>query len=235
MCRFTTASASLRMHGVVRAHLLREREARVVHVRCDDARRARRLADADGEDADRSAAGDEHRRAGNLRRERGVKRVAHRIVNAADVVRHVVVEMPDVRRRHRDVLGEASVAIDADDLRVRADVRVAGAAEQAASVDDVSFGRHAIAFFHVGDELADLHDFAGELVADDERRLHASLRPRVPVVDVHVGAADAGAPHANQNFIVSNGRLGNVLQTESRRRPLLSPALSRLRCSMRML
>ena len=48
--------------------------------------------------------------------------------------------------------------------------------------------------------------------------LHAALRPRVPVVDVHVGAADAGASHADQNFIVSNRRLGNVLQHESGRR-----------------
>ena len=66
----------------------------------------------------------------------------------------VVVEVPDVGRRHRDVLGEAAVAVDADDLRVRADVRVARAAEQAASVDDVSFRRYAIALAHVGDELA---------------------------------------------------------------------------------
>jgi hypothetical protein len=29
-----------------------------------------------------------------------------------------VVEMPDVRRRHRDEVGEASIAVDADDLRV---------------------------------------------------------------------------------------------------------------------
>ena len=204
------------MHDVVRAHLLGEREPRVVHVGRDDARRAGRLADADGEDADRSAARDEHRRAGNLRRERRVERVAHRIVNAADVERDVVVEMPDVRRRHRDVLGEAAVAIDADDLRVRADVRVARAAEQAASVDDVSFGGHAIAFAHVGHELPDLHDVAGELVADDDRRLDASLRPRVPIVDVHVGAAHAGAPHANQHFVVADRRLGNVLEDESR-------------------
>ena len=81
---------------------------------------------------------------------------------------------------HRDVLGEASVAIDADDLRVRTDVGVSGAAEQAASVDDVSLGGHAIAFLHVGDELADLHDVAGELVADDERRLARARAPSRP-------------------------------------------------------
>ena len=122
----------------------------------------------------------------------------------------VVVEVPDVRRGHRDVLGEASVAVDADDLRVRADVRVARAAEQATSVDDVSFGRDAVAFLHVGDEASDLHDIAGEFVSDDERRLATALRPRVPVVDVHVGAADAGAPHTDQDFVVSDPRLRDI-------------------------
>jgi hypothetical protein len=145
-----------------------------------------------------------------------VKRVAHRIVDAADVERDVVVEVPDVRRRHRDVLGKTSVAIHADDLRVRADMGVAGPAQQASAVDDVALGGDAIAFAHVGDELACAHDLAGEFMADDERRLHAPLRPCVPVVDVHVGAADAGALHANQNFIVSNGGFGNVAECEPR-------------------
>ena len=47
------------------------------------------------------------------------------------------------------------------------------------------------------------------------------LRPRVPIVDVHVGAADAGAAHLDQHFVVANRRLGNVLQNEARGRRLL--------------
>ena len=112
--------------------------------------------------------------------------------------------MPDVRCRHRDVLGEASVAIHADDPRVRADVRIARAAEQTSTIDDVALGRDAIALAHVRDELADLYDVAGELVADDERRLHATARPLVPLVDVHVGAAHAGATYSNQHLIIAN-------------------------------
>ena len=118
----------------------------------------------------------EHRRAGNLGRERRVERVAHRIVDAADVVRDVVVEVPDVRRRHRDVLGEAAVAVDADDACVRADVRVAGAAQQAASVDDVALGGHAVAFAHIGDELADFARRRRRTRA--RRRTAACTRPR---------------------------------------------------------
>src|SRR5689334_12672848 len=124
--------------------------------------------------------------------------------------------MPDVCRGHRDVFGEASIAIDADDLRVWTDMRVAGATQQASTVDNMSFSGDAITFAYVGDEFADLNDVTGEFVSDDDGRFHASLRPRVPVVDVYVGSAHAGAAHANQNFIVSNRWLRDVLQNETR-------------------
>ena len=124
--------------------------------------------------------------------------------------------MPNVRRWHRDELGEAPIAIDANDLRVRADVRVARAAEQASSVDDVALRRHAISLVNVGDETADLDHLAGELVPDDDRRLDASLRPRIPVVDMHVGAAYARAPDANEDFVVADRRFRNVFQLETR-------------------
>src|SRR5437763_1843332 len=99
-----------------------------------------------------------------------MKRIAHWVVNAANVERDVVVQMPDVRRRHGDVLGEAAIAVDADDLRVWTDVCVPGAAEQAAAVDDVAFRGHAIALAYIRHECADLNDLAGELMSDDERR-----------------------------------------------------------------
>ena len=112
--------------------------------------------------------------------QRRMERVPHRVVDPADLERNVVVEMPHVRRRHGDVLGEAAVAVDADDLRVRAHVPVAGAAQQAATVDDVSLGGHAIADLHVGDEATDARDVAGELVPDDERRLAPGRAPTRP-------------------------------------------------------
>src|SRR5436190_1991283 len=126
--------------------------------------------------------------------------------------------MPDVRRGHCDVFSEASVAIDADDLRVWADVRVSSSAKQTTAVDDVALGGDAISLAHVGDETADLRHFARELVSDDDWWFHAALRPRIPVVDVHVSAAHAGASYANQNFIVPDGRHGNVFENETRGR-----------------
>ena len=61
----------------------------------------------------------------------------------------------------------------------------------------------------------DLDDVAGELVADHEGGLAASARPVVPFVDVHVGAADAGAAHLDEHFVVPDLRAGDVRQLES--------------------
>jgi hypothetical protein len=81
----------------------------------------------------------------------------------------------------------------------------------------VSLRGHAISFLYIGDETTDLHDVASEFVPDDERRLAAPLGPRVPVVDVNIGATHPRAPHTNENFILADSRLGNILELETRR------------------
>ena len=63
-----------------------------------------------------------------------------------------------------------------------------------------------------GDILTQLHDFADELMADDEAWLDGVLRPLVPRVDVEVGAADAGAKDADEDLARTGLRLRNVLQ-----------------------
>ena len=136
-------------------------------------------------------------------------------MDSPDVVGDVVIQVPHVRRRHRDVIGEATVAIDANDFGEGTDVRVSSSAEQAATVDYVPLRSDAVSFLHIGDEPADLNHIAGELVPDDEGRLASTLRPCVPVVDVHVGAADSRAPDTNENFVFTNPGLLDVLQFET--------------------
>ena len=90
----------------------------------------------------------------------------------------------------------------------------------AAATDDVPLRRDAIAFLHVRHESADLRDVSGELVSDGERRVAPSLCPCVPLVDVYVGAADSGASHSDQDFVVANAGLRYILEdkTGTRRR-----------------
>jgi hypothetical protein len=80
----------------------------------------------------------------------------------------------------------------------------------------MAFGRHAIADPHVGYELADFDNIAGELVANHERRLAAPSRPVVPFVDVHIRTADSSTPHTNQHFVIANRRNGNVRELKTR-------------------
>src|SRR5688500_7212922 len=202
--------------GVVCAHLLCELQARLVDVRCNDARRAGRPADPDGKNTNRPAPRNKNSGAGYVRGECGVKRVSHGIVNAAYVIADGVVEMPDVGGRHGNEFGEAPVAVDADDFRVRTDVSVPGATEQTPAVHDVPLGRDAIAFLHVGHESSNIDDVSRELVSHDERWLAPPSCPVVPVVNVYVRPADSGAPNADQYFILSDLRLGHVAKNDSR-------------------
>ena len=144
-----------------------------------------------------------------------MKGVPHRVVDPADVEADGVVEVPDVAGGHSDVVGEGAVPVHADDLRVRADVRVAGPAEMAAPADDVPFRRHPVTDLHVRDEGPDALHHAGELVADGEWRTAAPLRPRIPVVDVDVGTADAGGADVDEDFILADRRDRNIPQLES--------------------
>jgi hypothetical protein len=93
---------------------------------------------------------------------------------------------------------------------------IPGTAWQAPAADDVAFRRYAIANLHVGDQLPDFGDVSGKLVPDHKRWPAASPCPVIPLVDVHIRAADARAPHANEDFVVED--LGNrdVGQLETR-------------------
>ncbi len=67
--------------------------------------------------------------------------------------------------------------------------------------------RDVIANFEIGDARADLDDFAGRLVAEDDgqARDHA-LGAELPVEDVQVGAADAARADANEQCGLSRRR-----------------------------
>ena len=77
------------------------------------------------------------------------------------------------------------------------------------------FRRDAIALLYVGDEPSDLDYISSELMPDDERRLAATFRPRVPVVDVNVGSANTRATNADEYFVLTDSWLGDILQFET--------------------
>ena len=105
---------------------------------------------------------------GTVGLEDGVDRVAHRIHDGADLGGDSV-ELHHVRGRHRDVVGEGAVAVDADDPGALAEVSRAQPALEAVPADDVAFRGDRVA--HGEQPLAlglaaELDDLSRELVAD---------------------------------------------------------------------
>ena len=87
-------------------------------------------------------------------------------------------------------------------------MRLAGPALQALAAGHVHLGGNEVAFLDAGDFIAEGRHFTAELMAGDERRMNAVLRPPVPVVDVQIGAADGGDFYLDQN--ISAAECGNL-------------------------
>src|SRR5450755_841392 len=123
--------------------------------------------------------------------------VAEGIEDGGDVEVDAVMMPPDVGHGKHDIFGESSVAVHADALRFGAQVAAAGQTITAASADYVAFAADDIAGKEIGDVGTDFSDFADKFVADDQAHGDGFLRPIVPLEDVHVGAANARAVHAD--------------------------------------
>src|SRR5262249_55565419 len=122
---------------------------------------------------------------------------------------------PDVGHRQRDVLGERARPVHTDALGVCAQMTPPREAIAAAPAHDVAFSADDIAREEVADVRTDLDDPADELMPDRHRHGNGLLRPIVPLVDVDVGAADAGLENANQNVVDADPGLLDIFQPES--------------------
>ena len=198
---------------------IRQRELEPVGVRVgdDDVPRAGVAHDGDRHAADRARARDEHVLAEHGERERRVHGVPERVEDR----RHLLVDpgpvVPDVRhRQRRRSSANAPGPLHAEPDRVGAQVAPAGHAVAAAAADDVPLAADDVAGAEVAHVRADLDDLADELVPDHERHGNRLLRPRVPLVDVEVGAADPGLAHPDQDVVDPDLRLGHVLEPEPR-------------------
>ena len=152
------------------------------------------LRDQRAHDADRAGAGDQHVLADQIEGQRGVHGIAERVEDRGDLVGHVVGDRHDIVLRDRQIFAEGARPVDADAERVAAEMPAAGAAVAAMAADDMAFARDALADLVFGDGRAEIGDRADEFMAGDHRHRHGLLRPLVPIVDMHVGAADRGLP-----------------------------------------
>src|SRR5277367_5939481 len=91
-----------------------------------------------------------------------------------------------------------------------------GTAVAAMPAGDVSLAGNSIAGFHTAHFAADLHDLARVLMTDCHRHRNGFLRPGIPVVDMHVGAANGGAVDFDEHIVVTDRGLGHVFHPDSR-------------------
>ena len=213
-------------HGVVQgftrhierfgcAHFSGQSQPIVVHVRDDDVPRAAMPGNRHRHDADGAGAGDQHILADDVERQRRVRGVAERIENGCNFVVNGGRQFEHVGRRNGQIFGECPGAVHAHARGVAAQMPPAGPAIAAVPAGDVAFSRYAIAGAEAAHFAAQLDDFPGVFMADGHGHGDGFLRPGIPVVYVHVGAADRRAVHLDEHVVVSDGGFRYVLQPDT--------------------
>jgi hypothetical protein len=186
-------------------HLCRQAQAEIVAVGQDYAAGAGAARYHRGHYADGARTGDQHILAHQVELLHGVHGIAEGVEQGADFEIQILRQRHDIEGRQREIFRKGTLAIDPDALGMGIEVKLAGPRRRGIEIDDMAFARDALPHGQrPGHALADLHDLAGEFMAGDHGGLDGFLGPFVPVVDVQVGAADGGAPHADQHVLHAN-------------------------------
>ena len=117
---------------------------------------------------------------------------------------------PESRR-----LSERAGTVDTDTNSVAAQMAAAGTAVAAVAARDVPFARHAVADRQAANLGAHLNDAAAIFVADGHRDRDGLLGPGVPLVNVHVGAADRGLGDLDQHIVRADLGLRYIVQPDA--------------------
>ena len=210
--RWTSATRSARTSSARVAPILQASSRRSrVDVGDDDVAGAGVADDGRGHQPDRPGAGDEDVLAQHRERQRRVHGVAERVEDRGDV------EVDPGVCCQTFVIGSAMYsanapgALDADAVRVRAQMPPARHAVAAAPADEVALAADQRPHLEIAHVRADLDDLADELMADHESDRHCPRRPCVPGVDVHIGAADPRPQHPDQHVVDPDLRLRQLL------------------------
>ena len=129
-----------------------------------------------------------------------MRRVAEGVKKRNNILRQALVDDNDVGLRNTDIFGKRAVAINANTNGILAPLDIAGMAVTAMVAGNVPFTRVALADMQPCHTFAERGDFADIFMTDGHGRLDMQLRPRVPVVDVYVRAADGGLVDLDKNL-----------------------------------
>ena len=185
-----------------------------VHIGDDDEPGTGMARDGDGHHSNRSCAGDQHILAEHRKRQRGVDSIAEGIEDRSHVTIDRGVVMPDIGHRQHQVFGERSRPINPDALGVSTQMAATGQAVPAAAAHHMPFAADNVAGKEVSDVGAHFHDLADELVTHHHRHGDRLAGPGVPLVNVHVRAADARAIDLDQNIVDAHLRNRHIDQPQ---------------------
>jgi hypothetical protein len=88
----------------------------------------------------------------------------------------------------------------------------------ALAADDMPFAGNHVADFEIVHVTADCRNRADELMSDGHRRRNCLLRPRVPVPNMHVGAANRCFVNFYENIVDANFWHRRFIQPQTRLR-----------------
>src|SRR6266851_3906582 len=91
----------------------------------------------------------------------------------------------------------------------------AGAAIAAMAAGDMTFARYAVARMEAAHLTAQFDDLAGILMTDRHGNRYGLLGPSIPIVNVHVGAADGRTIHFDEDIIVTDRGFRNILHPDA--------------------
>ena len=159
--------------------------------------------------------GDQHVLAQHVERQGRVYRVAERIEDRLHVAGDGRIVHPDIGHRQRQILGKAPGRLTptpcvslhrcrrpARQLRQRPQTTCPSPLTTSPTWKSLDVG-------------PDLDDLADELMADHHRHRNGLLGPGIPLVDVQIGAADAGAEHLDEHVVDADRGPGNVLEPQA--------------------
>src|SRR5690348_14223371 len=104
------------------------------------------------------------------------------------------------------ILGKTAVSVNTTQQHPLTNMPITRPTLETTTTIDVSLTGNNIPFSKVRDFLSSLHNFPRKLVAQHKRRLDSLRHQFVPVVDLHVCAADRRSLNAYQNVAQSRFR-----------------------------
>src|SRR5256886_9663480 len=176
-----------------------------------DPRRTLGPGDADGTEADRPQPKDRHGVVFQRSRQSRVDGIPEWLLQGGDFGAEPRRVTPAIFGRQEHVARERSVAIDAEDPHVLAQMVEAALALPAGVVDDMSFRRNIGPRFNFSNVGTNGDDPAGHLVPEDPGRADMAPGPVIPIEDVDVGTTDGRRGHLDQNILAGWLGDGNLI------------------------